>query len=208
MNKILWYVSRPKVEHLGEGLSSSIIDKISIKLKANWIEAEVAKQLSPSFGKKLARVVDGLEHDGAIASFESAPGSRPALFSFAGQAGRLISDGIFWVAISKPPVALLLVGDSHQALGGAPRSDGAISPTADPVGAVSAAFRGDPDDTLSSRLGYAWTTVAERSGLGEGALPSVYGFAFFAGSFRADGASMGPAIQYLVVGTPIFVEQV
>jgi hypothetical protein len=212
MSRVLWYASKPKVELLAQGLSKPIVDQIKLSLKANWFEAKISKDLTPAFANKVERVVKNLEEDGNVDAFERIGDSRPTLFTFAGPAGRLMVDGIFWVALVKPPVALLLVGSGHQAIGAMPEANGAISPSADPVGALSAAFHGDADATLFTRLQYAWETVAERSGLTEGVLPNVYGFAFFAGSFRsppkANDADATPSIERLVLGSPVYVEQV
>jgi hypothetical protein len=144
-------------------------------------------------------------------------GSAALFFEFEGPTGRLIQDDQYWVATVMGKSAVLLGGSAAYVLGGATVKKDAISPSADPVGSLEAMFdtRGmNPGSMLSANISYMWAMIVKESSGGsfEG-LPRARGIAVYAGRSPSNKAQMRRSkykgeINDVIVGSPIFVEQV
>lgn len=128
----------------------------------------------------------------------------PGLFSFEGEAARMVDGGAYWVAVERNGTAPLLVGLPANAIGGVPTPAGRLSPTAGPLPAARAAFEDSSEKTtlpmqLPALLSYIWQTVSEpliQGGLGS---PRIQGLAVFAG-FDLLASWLGKNARLLVSG--------
>jgi len=205
---LYWYVSPKKVEMLKGYSRFSNLKDLSITLNAMWLEVSASFQVDD----KLETDVKNVERKvgpNAEAFERLANNEPPVVFSFAAEAARMLDAGAFWMASKKNESALLLVGSASNAIGG-PDKTGAISPSADPLGACKVAFQGGESTSpmsVSSSLTYVWNTVMRTS---EGAisLPRVEGLAVFAGIFKVEGSMTGVAVPArLILGSPVFIRQ-
>lgn len=119
--------------------------------------------------KDLQRVVKCLKADYEIKSLADLDDTEsPIVMAFEGNAARQISEDVFWLAIEQGNSGLLLAGSAGFAIGASAKPEHVLSPSADPVGAVKAAFKqnGELPDSLggvrmplSGSLSYAWRTL-------------------------------------------------
>ena len=217
-----WYISITKVQVLKEGLAKSFrsyLDSVSVTLKTLWFEvgASLKKPQEGALGDLIAdlkRIEKALKAEGDVKDFQSlSDGKPPVLFSFRGEATRMIDQGAYWVALERRPSALLLVGSASNAIGVAPRMDGQISPSADPMGAIKAMFVGSGEHGImgsSDTMSYVWSTVWE-SDSGSLIRPEIEGLGVFGGMVQAskslasrDGQG---GIERIVVGSPVYIRQ-
>src|SRR5262249_3031687 len=165
----------------------------------------------------LRRVVRSLESEASIKLFDEIGSQEtPAFVRFQGPAVRHVQDDVFWLATYANRAALLLAGSVGFAIGGTPALGSSLSPSADPVSAIKAAFAEDGQTGgvgagLSARLSYAWQELMRAGDEASGPLPNAGGIAFFARTVVTDKAQMQRAgkghIETLVIGTPLYVEQ-
>jgi hypothetical protein len=112
--------------------------------------------------------------------------------SFEGNATWQIGDDAFWSAMERGKSGLLLAGSAAFVIGAPTKAEHPLSPSADPVGAVKAAFKKDHEQPnssedalpLSARLSYVWQALMSESL--EGSLPRVSGLAIFARTVNSD----------------------
>lgn len=209
MVEIYWYISRPKVEFLkGRGWS---LDEISVGLKALWFEAGAKLHADAGLVRDLEKVKRALESRHQIPEFRSiSPGNAPDIFSFKGEAARMISQGGFWAAMATGDSALLLAGSAANVIGGG-TAEGGFPFTNDPVGAVRTLLEGSPQDQWM--LSKAWQTVMEGPFKAQSlARPRVEGLGLFAGMFTVDKSETAgtsfPDVRRIVVGSPLYIKQV
>jgi hypothetical protein len=142
---------------------------------------------------------------------------QPLFFEFHGPAARLRQDGQFWIASLEGRTEILLTGSANHCIGGPNPVASVISPTADPIGSMQSLlshFHETENTQLAFQLTYIWATIVSNSKIGEfGSLPRTKGIAIFAGATKCDSAQIQCSrydgdIDQIVVGSPLFVEQV
>lgn len=218
---IYWYISKAKLDLLKDqspGFLPGITAQLSFKLP--FVSGSLSGTEPSRLVEDLQRVIKRLKADHEIKSFADLDDTAsPIVMAFDGNAARQISDDVFWLAMEQGDSGLLLAGSAAFAIGAAAKPEHFLSPSADPVGAVKAAFQKDDEQPnvlggvglpLSARLSYAWQELMSESL--EGALPRVSGLAIFARTVKAEKAQarqIGKGnIERIVVGTPIYVEQI
>jgi hypothetical protein len=211
MPRTFWYISTGKISALRGGKVAAL-EKIEIKIKLPWMETSTSSKFNTSLVRDLEAVERDLDKRADIYRFEELKaGETPVIFKFEGPAARMIHDDKYWVTIDVGTTALLLAGSASNAVLAGAEADTKLSPSVDPVGAVTESFIiGGVPQSKSEILSYAWQEIRrELSGL---ALPRVKGFGFFAGSCTASKRQMRRAgydhLTLLVVGSPIFIEQI
>ena len=170
--------------------------------------------------KDLEKVEAKLEADGHLKNYaDLGADEAPVMIRFKGPAVRQADEDCFWVASEYGKVALLLAGSSAYAIGKRSGATNAhISPTADPVGAVKAAFENlsgispVPGASLSNRLSYVWQEIVSDAYESRATLAKAEGVAFFASSLQADRGQMRrvrrECIERLIIGSPLYVRQI
>jgi hypothetical protein len=110
---------------------------------------------------------------------------------------------------------VLLTGWAGNAIGSISVSASKISSSVNPMWAVEELTKGAEDEGAGTRLSESWATIfRDGSGfLGVEALPRSQGVAVYAGWLPAveevvRGGGWDKPIERIVVGSPIFVEQV
>lgn len=217
MLDLYWYISSAKVRMLKDSLPKSRLKDLSVKLKALWFEVGGSFKFDDSLVRDLKRIEKTLESEREIKEFQSlSDHESPAIFSFEGEAARMIDSGAYWVAVERNGTALLLVGSPANAIAGVPASAGRLSPSVDPLGAARAAFQDSSEKSplpapLPALLSYVWKTVSEPVIEGGLARPEIQGLAVFAGMFKSDPSSPhrigGESLARIVVGSPIYIRQ-
>ena len=220
--QVYWYISKAKLDVLKES-APRFFEGVSVKLgfKLPFVSGSLSGSDRSTLIKDLERVVAKLGSDGHLKNYgEIAPDEAPVMVRFSGPAVRQADDDCFWVASESETTAILLAGSPGYAIGSPAGGAAAphISPSADPVGAIKAAFENVsgvppvPGMSLSSRLSYVWQAImcdALESGL---TLPRVEGVAIFASSLSADRGQLRRVgrerIRRLVIGTPLYVRQI
>lgn len=214
---LYWYISSAKVRMLKDGLPKSRLKDLTVKLKALWFEVGGSFEFDDSLVRDLKRLEKALESEREIKEFQSlSDHESPAIFSFEGEAARIIDGGAYWVATERNGTALLLVGSPANAIAGVPAPAGRLSPSVDPLGAARAAFQDSSEKSplpapLPGLLSYIWQTVSEPLIEGGLARPKIQGLAVFAGMFKSDPTSLrgagGKSVARIVVGSPIYIRQ-
>lgn len=198
------------------GLSSLIKAEIKVSIVSVGLErksSEVdAKQI-----RALEKVEKKLRDSHAVSSVGDYQSGRQSLFfEFHGPTARLIQDGQFWVATVDVKTAVLLAGSASHCIGGPNPVANVISPSIDPIGSMQSllSHRYEIEDTqLANNLWYIWATVVSNSKVGLRSLPRTKGIAIFAGATKIDAAQIecsgyDTEIDQIIVGSPLFVEQV
>jgi hypothetical protein len=208
-----WYVSRQKVDALLPQFGPrgfNLFKELSLTLKAPFVEAKTSVNPDRSVFLNVEKVENGMKSAGAASDLAEA-GSK-SFFSFRGRAYRAIETGAYFIVLRQGRVALILAGSPSNAVGAPPKQSDNISPSADPIGAVTRIFD-HPSDAkdLSGACTHMWATMARPVRENWGALPEVEGIAVFGAALPADINQLWPAnfadIDRVVVGTPIFVRQ-
>jgi hypothetical protein len=217
---IYWYISKAKLDMLKDqkpGFLNGISAKLSFKLP--FVSGSLSGTEKSKLVDDLRRVIKALESEGEILSYDQLAGSGPVLFRFEGPCVRRVLDDVFWLATYRGSTALLLAGSAGFAIGGAPPSATHLSPSADPISAIKAAFDQGSDSVkvggagmeLSGSLSYAWQELVRGEDETSGTLPKARGLAFFARTLNADNGKMSRVgkqdLKTLVIGTPLYVEQ-
>jgi hypothetical protein len=212
---IYWYISKAKLDLLKDqspGVMHAI--KVQLSLKIPFVSGSLSGTAPSRLVKDLQRIIKRLKAGHEIKSFaDLGETESPTVISFEGNAARQISDDVFWLAMERGKSGLLLAGSAAFAIGAPPKAEHLLSPSADPVGAVKAAFKKDhepPNSPLSARLSYAWQALMSESL--EGALPRVSGLAVFARTVKSERSQIRRIgkgnVRRIVVGSPIYVEQI
>jgi hypothetical protein len=208
------YISSSKIRTLKRKSGPLHLTELSLVLKPMWLEVGAKVAFDSTLERDLRQVEMRLTESQDVKPFELLTDSEtPLFFSFRGESGRLIDDtkGSFWLAIQKQQSALLLAGSAGNLVGNSNVERKSVSPSVDPLGAVTRAFGGgDPSEMdvpldMSTRLLYAWQDVMSTVE-GMQRPPSVEGLAIFAGIYPVSSATLAPS--RVIVGSPIFVRQV
>lgn len=233
-----WYVSADKLEALGAsgpGLLGRLRGTLKLGLGGTGMEVGLDAAGVRNLERALAKAEKQLRRHGDIADVAAfAAGPPPAVyFQCRGPACRAVTAGIFWTAAIDSEVAVLLVGSASNAIA-AKRSatDDVFSPSADPIGAVNylleatahgkTATADSATDSLATtsssavagNLGYAWEALMERDlnlvGDDIDALPRALGVAQYVAryGFQLERPDLRVRVNWLVLGTPIYVAQV
>jgi hypothetical protein len=226
--RFFWYLSKTKLDHLlsqqettlgrlKAGLSSLIKAEIKVSAVSVGFERKTS-ELDAKQIRTLERVEKKLRDSSLVGSIEDyRSGEQPLFFEFQGPTARLIQDGQFWVATVDDKTAILLGGSATHCIGGPNPVKEAISPSIDPIESMQSLLvdHSEACDTqLENNLSYIWATVVSNSMVGEfGSLPRTKGIAIFAGATKSNsaqthGSGYGEQIDQILVGSPIFVEQV
>jgi hypothetical protein len=219
--QVYWYISKAKLDLLKES-APSFLDGVSVKLgfKLPFVSGSLSGTDRSTLIKDLERVLAKLTADGHLKNYaDLGADEAPVMIRFEGPAVRHADDECFWVASEHGNIALLLAGSSAYAIGSRGSETTAhISPSADPVGAVKAAFENlggispVPGMSLSNRLSYVWQEIVFDAYESGATLAKVEGVAIFASSFQADRGQMRRVrreyIERLTIGTPLYVRQI
>jgi hypothetical protein len=213
MADVYWYISADKIRMLKDAKSRSTWKDLSLKLKLKFFEAEAGVAFNDSLVRDLNTLKKELPRDHTIVPFQDLkPGGEGAIFSFAGEAARLLTGEALWIATENLNSGLLLVGAPRNAAGQSQLKEAYMSPSMDPVGAVKAVAQKQEPATLVAALSFAWQEVMRDAITSGSHFPRVEGLAIFAGAFAVGGASMTavnrPMIERIVVGSPIYVRQI
>jgi hypothetical protein len=121
----------------------------------------------------------------------------------------------FWVAAVDGSSAVLLTGWAGNAIGATPVGASKISSSVNPMWAVEELVKGTENEWSAANLSDAWATIFHdgSSHLAVEALPRTQGIAVYAGWDRAVEQNVARSgwterIERVVVGSPIFVEQI
>jgi hypothetical protein len=214
-----WYVSANKVEALDRSTGHSFLEwvkEITVRLKTPFLEADVPLQTHADAVSHLGRVTRKIEEELDPPEYATLDGTEipPRFFRFSGRAAHSVDTEAFWLAAASPPNALLLAGSAANVLHAGGGTPAQISPTADPIGAVKRAFQetagGDRGAvTTPQACSYIWDEVSKTTA-GMLTVPQVRGLAVFAAIMAVppSGSASELGIERLVLGTPLFVEQV
>lgn len=216
MNDMYWYISRDKLEALRRYDKSRLnwLKELSFTVKSPFAEANTALRLDQTLFKQAEQIERKLYEDGLVKDYTEI-NEASVFFSFDGYAQRTIEQGAYWITMLSNEVALLLAGSVTNVIGGPTTSTREISPSVDPLGAISSAFKGDKElhrgQALAARCSYVWQAIARPVQQSWTNLPYVEGIGVYAGKFAASQAQMNRAgfkgITNIVVGSPIFVRQ-
>ena len=207
-----WYVSRQKVDALLPEFGPrgfNLFKELSLTLKLPFVEGKLSVNPDRSLFLNVEKIENGIKSFGAASDLAEA-GSKP-FFSFSGRAYRTVESGAYFIVLAQGRVALLLAGSPSNAVGAPPKQSDNVSPSVDPIGAVTRLFKhpSDPKDAFDA-CSYMWVEMARAAREDGVVLPDVEGIAVFGAAFPAviDRFSHDfPGIDRVVVGTPIFVRQ-
>jgi hypothetical protein len=194
----------------------SWLSALELKIKPPIVEAGVTLvQPQASTVKKLRRVERRITKKDNPFPFQSVPSlaSVPPIFRFHGPGAKLVSGDDFWLASYKDDVALILVGSMSNAYGSTP-SGPRLSPSINVLEAIQTAAGSPsaPGDSVEAASSYAWQAILRSNGQKDRQLPTVTGLAFcetFAHVNKAQIRRAGIAgIEHIVIGSPLFIEQV
>lgn len=209
MADVYWYISADKIRMLKGAKARSTWKQLSLKLKLSLLEVETEVAFHASLVRDLNSLKKELARDQNIIRFQDLKaGGEGGIFSFEGEATRLLTSEALWIATESMNSALLLVGAPRNAGGESHLKEGFLSPSLDPVGAVKALAQGKQRPTLVEALSFAWQEVMRDVISGGSHFPRVEGLAIFAGSFELDRTFVNrPTIDRIVLGSPIYVRQ-
>lgn len=189
-----------------------------MKLKTPVVDAEMRfQQPDARTAGRLRRVEHELGRELELPAFEEIRLGEPLprFFRFEGSGARLVTDNEFWIASHIETAALVLVGASRHAMHGASGANQAMSPSADPLGAIVDAAEEAPSvrhSGMEAKCSYAWQVILRHSDQHRITVPRIRGIAVTTACVAADRAQIRRAgvagIERLVVGTPLFVEQI
>lgn len=213
---VYWYISKAKLDLLKDespGFFARITAKLEFKLP--FVSGSLFGTADSSLIRDLKSVIKALHSEQTIKHYhELSDDEAPVMVQFEGPAVRHVEGEEFWIAMEHNDTALLLAGSAGYAIGYPVKTESRIfSASVDPVGAFLAAFEKDVSSgSLSSSLSYAWQDIMQDALSSGGALPKVAGLAVFARSLAADKQVMKRVgrgrIRRLVIGTPLYVQQV
>jgi len=218
MNGMYWYVSRQKTEALRDRYDRSPgnwLDKLSVTIKAPFVEAQAAMALDQTLFKEVERIEKRLLESGEVPEFTNIAKAQPtAFFLFNGTAHRTIEHGGYWIAMVSGSTALLLGGSASNVIGAPPKETAEISPSMNPIGSfnsVADQMTEGNRSSISETCSYVWVAIAEPVRDGWVGLPRVEGIAVYGGRFPASKTRMQRSgfegVQEIIVGSPIFVRQ-
>lgn len=226
--RFFWYLSRIKLDHLlsqqetgFDALKAGLANLVKAEIKVSIVSVGLERKSSELDNKQiraLEKIEKKLRDAGAVGSIgHYQSGRQPLFFEFHGPTARLIQDGQFWVATVDGKTAVLLAGSAAHCIGVPHPGANVISPSIDPIGSMQSLLssHSEAEDTqLANNLSYIWATIVSNSSVGEvGSLPRTRGIAIFAGATKYDSAQIESSvydaeIDQIIVGSPLFVEQV
>lgn len=206
-----WYISGQEVDMLHQNLAKNWWDSFPLKLsfKTPWFDVEGGKgDTGAQTLKNLPRVIKKIEKNGTLKAFEDIGNEAPLFFSFQGAGIKLVEDDTVLVAIVGQDQVLLLTGA-----------------TANLVGSKQETLKLQTSNTLVKSLKSAWS---EQEGIVSGTanqivvellkqandyvFPVVKGIATFTSKLKADANALKkikhPEIESIIVGSPLYIEQV
>lgn len=209
MADVYWYISADKVRMLKGAKARSTWKQLSLKLKLSLLEVETGVAFSESLLRDLNSLKKELGRDQSIIPFQDLKaGAEGGIFSFAGEATRLLTRDALWIGTENQDSALLLVGAPRNAAGETRLKEGFLSPSLDPVGAVKALGQGEQQPSLVAALTFAWQEVMRDALVAGAHFPRVEGLAIFAGAFALDRPFENrPTIKRVILGSPVYVRQ-
>jgi hypothetical protein len=216
--RTFWYISDDKFESFKE--RPSWIRRLNKKAQLGKAGFVVGVELPPAPEMTRVELVRKNERrlaQEATSLADAAGGDAPRLFMFAGAAVRHVEKGVLWIAGFGDGICFLLVGSASNAIGTplAQSSEQEVfSPTVDPLGTIQRFFSHEQSTAPDGPADYLWSAVAatQMQFGGFGAAPRVAGIAQYAGrtdvaNWLAKQADVEGASS-LVIGSPLFVEQV
>jgi hypothetical protein len=226
--RFFWYLSKTKLDHLLsqqktplDSLNAGLASLIKAEIKVPFVSVGLERKSSEVDAKQiraLEKVEKKLRDSGAVGAIgDYSAGRQPLFFDFHGPAARLIQDGQFWIASLEGRTAVLLAGSATHCIGGPNPVENVISPSVDPMGSIQSLMshhRQTEDKQLANELSFIWAMIASNSNVGEfDSLPRTKGIAIFAGTTKGDSAQIQCSgydgdIDQIIVGSPLFVEQV
>ena len=205
-----WYIAGQEVNMLHQNMTKNWWDNFPLKLsfKTPWFDIEGGKDNTDSQNlKNLQKVVKKIEKQGDIMAFENIDQEAPLFFGFEGTGVKLVEDDIVLVAIVQNSQALLLTGAATNL-----------------VGAKVETLKMQESTSLIKSLKNTWN---EQEGIAAGTVsevvaellkqasghvfPKVRGMATFTSKLNAQASAfkkVRPEINSIVVGNPLYIEQV
>jgi len=221
--RFFWYLSKTKLDHLlsQQKRPLDLPSLIKAEIRVSMVSVGLERKSSEVDAKQiraLEKLEKKLRDSGAVGSIGDCRGGRqPLFFEFHGPAARLIQDGQFWIASLEGSTAVLLAGSASHCIGGPNPDANFISPSVDPIGSIQSLMSHDhetEDMQLGNQLSFFWARIIGNANVDEfGSLPRIKGIAIFAGATKCDSAQIKYSgydadIDQIVVGSPLFVEQV
>jgi hypothetical protein len=219
----------------GAGLLGRLRTTLKLGVGGTGMEVGLDAAAGRSLERAVVKAEKQLRRHDDIADVAAFAGGPPpaVYFRCRGTACRAVTAGIFWTAAIDNEVAVLLVGSASNAIA-AKRSapDDVFSPSADPIGAVryllqdtahgetptaGAAMDGPGHESSPAEAGtlaYAWEALLERDlnlvGDDIDALPRALSVAQYVTRYRFQRGrpDWQAGVNWLVLGTPIYVAQV
>jgi hypothetical protein len=211
-----WYISEAKLGTLSGGRRwwqrASARVKVSGGLAS--IEAGLDPERAAALVESVRRAEQRLRKQGDIAPLsQDAAAPAAPFFEFEGRGTRRVLDETFWAAVASARTAVLLVGSARNAIGAKSAAyEDVLSPSADPIGAVTALAEGRQRDLDWNSLAYVWAALMTEATevVQMDVLPRVRGIAVYSG--RGPTATgnwpITDDMNDVVVGSPLFVEQI
>ncbi len=206
-----WYIAGQEVNMLHQNLTKNWWDNFPLKLsvKTPWFDIEGNKEDTNAQNlKQLQKVVKKIEKQGTLIDFENIDQEAPLFFGFEGAGIKLVEDDLVLVVIIKQHQALLLTGAASNL-----------------VGAKVETIKMQADTSLVKSIKNTWN---EPEGISEGTaseivaellkqasghvFPKVRGMATFTSKQMTQTSAFKkikrPEINGIVVGNPLYIEQV
>jgi hypothetical protein len=217
--RVFWYISKTKVDayagddqHWTDRLSGHV--QVGLPMMVE-VGAEITGPPDRGLLGKLEEIERRAEHDDTVHSVGEIGSEPPLLFWFEGRSAKFVLGDAFWVAAVDGSSALLLTGWAGNTIGVTSISVSKISSSVNPMWAVEEITQGADDEGAAARLSDSWATIF-RDGTSlqsVEALPHARGLVVYAGWQPAVEENLARSgwtepIERVVVGSPIFVEQI
>jgi len=216
--RVFWYISKTKVDNYA-GADRHWTDRLGghVRVGLPLVEVGVEATGPPDRGlvERLEHIERRAKHDDGVLSVVEIGAEPPVLFRYEGRSARIVVGDTFWVAAVDGSSAVLLTGWAGNAIGATPVGASKISSSVNPMWAVEELVKGTENEWSAANLSDAWATIFHdgSSHLAVEALPRTQGIAVYAGWDRAVEENVARSgwtepIERVVVGSPIFVEQI
>ena len=216
--RVFWYISKTKVDTYA-GNQRHWTDRLGghVRIGVPLVEVGVEAKGPPDRGlvSKLETIERRAKRDDGVLSVAEIGSEPPVLFRYAGKSAHIVVDDTFWVAAVDGSSAVLLTGWAGNAIGATPVDASKISSSVNPMWAVEELVKGIENEWSAANLSDAWATIFldGSAHLEAEGLPRTRGIAVYAGWQRAVEENVARSgwtepIERVVVGSPIFVEQI
>lgn len=225
---MFWYISDGKVRQSVEERSTALqrfghrlSGKATLGVDFPPLQAGLEADIAPSPDPHLVAAIEQLKrtlgkHQDIPAAEEVQLGNPPELFRYRGRSAKLVNDGVFWTATVCGGAGIVLVGSASNAYGVQPVKAPEIGASADPLGTIRRMYEERGKDTGNeSMISYIWAVIVGNSIrlIDFESLPQTTGVAIYGGMQRSatdqiEGSGYKGAIDRIIVGSPIFVEQI